>query len=178
MASEAAKASIFEGVSRKNLFRPNSQSSLPISRSGSGEPPVKEGKGLRRRLSSISLRIQPLSYSSSAASWAFRRSKSMPAIGDLAGDSLRKWWDWGWSWVLSRKPTFARDLEMNEEETAMLGCHSRGSWRHVFYKVRSELRKLVGSGPNLPTTNKFGYDSFSYAQNFDDGGGARRSCDS
>ncbi|XP_068648374.1 uncharacterized protein [Aristolochia californica] len=166
MASQAAKASLFEAVNRKNLF-PTSES-LPISQSGSADEPVKVGGGLRRRLSSISLRIQPLSYSSSASSWAFRRSKSMSAIGDLAGSSVRKWWDWGWSWVLSRKPTFASDLEMNEEETAMIGCHSRGSWKHIFYKVRSEFRKLVGPG-HLPTTNKFRYDSFSYAQNFDDG---------
>jgi hypothetical protein len=66
-------------------------------------------------------------------------------MGEYAGGSIRKWWDWGWSWVLSRKPIFASDLEMNEEETKNLGSQNRGSWRHVFYKVRSEIRKLVGS---------------------------------
>uniref|UniRef100_A0A5B7B4Z6 Uncharacterized protein n=1 Tax=Davidia involucrata TaxID=16924 RepID=A0A5B7B4Z6_DAVIN len=50
--------------------------------------------------------------------------------------------------------TFAGDLEMNEQETALLGCHNKGSWRHVFYKVRSELTRLVGSSHNvgLPQT--------------------------
>lgn len=92
----------------------------------------------------------------------------MSAMGEHAGSSLRKWWEWGWAWVMSRKPSFAGDLEMNEEETAMLGAHSQGSWRHLFYKIRSEFRKIVGPG-QLPVTQKFRYDSFSYAQNFDDG---------
>ncbi|KAI8030521.1 hypothetical protein LOK49_LG01G03402 [Camellia lanceoleosa] len=77
---------------------------------------------------------------------------------------LRKWWDWGCGWILSRKPTFARDLEMNEQETAVLGCHSKGSWRHVFYKLR---KLLVRPHHNLPQT--FRYDSVTYSQNFDDG---------
>ena len=122
--------------------------------------------GIRRRISSFSVKIQPLSSASTA--WAFRRSKSAPSMGELAGGPLRRWWDWGWGWILSRKPTFARDIEMNGEETAMLGCQSKGTWRHVFYKVRSEFRKLVGSN-TLPTTQQFRYDSFSYAKNFDDG---------
>ena len=69
---------------------------------------------------------------------------------------------------MSRRPTFARDLEMNDAENSLLGFQSRGTWRHVFYKVRSEFRKLLGSD-RLPTTQTFSYDSFSYAQNFDDG---------
>ncbi|KAF8406737.1 hypothetical protein HHK36_008829 [Tetracentron sinense] len=115
---------------------------------------------------SFAHRIQP--FSSPASSWAFPRSKSMPSLGEFSGGSIRKWWDWGWAWILSRKPTFARDLEMNEEESAMLGCHNKGSWRHVFYKVRSDLRRLVRSDHvGLPQT--FRYDSYSYSQNFDDG---------
>ncbi|CAK7329064.1 unnamed protein product [Dovyalis caffra] len=123
--------------------------------------------GLRRRLSSISLKIQPIS--SPASQWAFQRSKSVSAMGEYAGSSIRKWWDWGWSWILSRKPVFAQDLEMNEEETRFLGCHNKGSWRHVFFKVRSEVRKLVRSEDKvgLPQTCK--YDSFNYSKNFDPG---------
>lgn len=69
---------------------------------------------------------------------------------------------------MSRRPTFARDLEMNEEETTLLGFHSRGTLRHVFYKVRSEFRRFLGSD-RLPTTQTFRYDPCSYAKNFDDG---------
>lgn len=59
---------------------------------------------------------------------------------------------------------------MNEEEMSMLGCHSKGSLKHLFYKVRSEIRKLVRS-QTLPTraAQGFRYDSFNYAKNFDDG---------
>ncbi|XP_050226673.1 uncharacterized protein LOC126676500 [Mercurialis annua] len=123
---------------------------LPVSHSNA------EAASLRRRLSSLSLKIQrPIG-----------RSKSMGDAAEVS--SLRKWWDWGCSWILSRKPVFAQDLEMNEEETAILGCHSKGSWRHVFYKVRSEFKKIVGSHKvGLPQTCR--YDSFSYSKNFDDG---------
>ncbi|KAG4168271.1 hypothetical protein ERO13_A12G012850v2 [Gossypium hirsutum] len=48
---------------------------------------------------------------------------------------------------------FAQDLEMNEEETRVLGCHNKGSWRHVFYKLRSEIKKRMGSDKvGLPQT--------------------------
>ncbi|XP_022762157.1 uncharacterized protein LOC111308082 [Durio zibethinus] len=107
---------------------------LPVSQTESKE----QLPGLRRRLSSLSLKLQPISCP--AASWTFPRSKSLSSMGEYAGSSIRKWWDWGWSWVLSRKPMFAQDLEMNEEETRVLGCHNKGSWRHVFYKVRSEIK--------------------------------------
>ena len=111
---------------------------LPVSQIESKE----QLPGLRRRLSSLSLKIQPIS--SPATSWAFHRSKSLSSMGQYAGSSIRKWWDWGWSWVLSRKPMFAKDLEMNDEETRILGCHNKGSCRHVFYKVRSEIKKTRG----------------------------------
>ncbi|KDP47018.1 hypothetical protein JCGZ_10745 [Jatropha curcas] len=124
-------------------------------------------QGLRRRLSSLSLKIQPIA--SPAASWAFRRSKSVSSMGEYAGTSIRKWWDWGWSWILSRKPIFAKDLEMNEEETRILGCHNKGSWRHVFYKVRSEIRKIVRSENKVGLPQTCRYDSFSYSKNFDNG---------
>ncbi|KAL5562315.1 hypothetical protein UlMin_032062 [Ulmus minor] len=136
-------------------------SSLPVSQAQESKE-----QGLRRRLSSLSLNLQPIS--SPAASWAFRRTKSVSAMGEYAGTSIRKWWDWGWSWILSRKPIFAQDLEMNEEETKILGSCSRGSWRHVFYKVKSEFRKLKRSDHvGLPQTCR--YDSYNYSKNFDGG---------
>ena len=126
--------------------------------------------GLRRRISSFSVRIQPSSTASFA--WAFRKSKSMSSLGEFAGGPLRRWWEWSWGWILSRKPASAKDVEMNEEESAMLGRHRRGSLRHVFCKAKSEITKRVRSSQTLPTTQRFRYDSFSYAQNFDGGKGA------
>ncbi|KAK4754817.1 hypothetical protein SAY87_008574 [Trapa incisa] len=134
--------------------------SLPLSSSDSSSSTA----GLRRRLSSISLPL-PTSF---GASWALHRSKSLPTIGSQTCSSIKGWWDGALAWVLSRKPAFAQDLEMNEEETKLLGSQGRGSWRHVFYKVRSEIRKLIGSNQvGLPQTCR--YDSFSYNKNFDDG---------
>lgn len=141
---------------------------LPLSQPSDSTEQQPAGQRIRRRLSSLSLKIQmqPNSSSSSAAStWAaFRRSKSV----SYAGDSIRGWWDWGLTWILSRKPTFARDLELNEEETVALGCHGKGSWRHVFYKVRSEFRRLLGTDNNVGLPQTFRYDSYNYSKNFDD----------
>lgn len=143
------------------------------------QPRGGEGLGVRKRLSSLSLRMnmrtrsasqQPILsfYSTTSSSWAFRRSKSLSSLsagmGEYAGNSIRKWWDWGLGWIMSKKPTFANDLEMNEEEKAVLGCNSKGSWRHVFYKVRSELRRFVGSGNNVGLPQTFRYDSFNYSK--------------
>ncbi|KAE8661606.1 CMP-sialic acid transporter 4-like isoform X1 [Hibiscus syriacus] len=136
---------------------------LPVSQTESNEQPPLPA--LRRRLSSLSLKLHPSTYSPSPSSWAFPRSKSLSSMGDYAGSSIRKWWDWGWSWVLSRKPMFAQDLEMNEEETRVLGCHNKGNWMHVFYKMRSEIKKLMGSDKvGLPQTRR--YDSLAYSKNF------------
>ncbi|KAF4359656.1 hypothetical protein CsatB_005116 [Cannabis sativa] len=145
-------------------FQKRSSNFLPVSQS---TDPKEQGQ-IRRRLSSLSLNIKPSISSSEAASWAMRRTKSVSSMGEYAGSSIKKWWDWAWAWALSRKPTFASDLEMNEEETKLLGSHNRGSLRHVFYKVRSEIRKLLGSERvGLPQTCK--YDSFNYKKNFDQG---------
>ena len=153
-------SSIVQSFQKRSFLPTSNNGSLPVSQS-------QDPKGIRRRLSSLSFKIQPIS-SSPAASWAFRRSKSVSSMGEYAGSSIRKWWDWGWSWILSKKPIFAQDLEMNEEETKVLGSHSRGSWRHVFYKVRSELKRFTTSDRvGLPQTCR--YDSFSYSKNFDDG---------
>ncbi|KAJ4715819.1 Protein downstream neighbor of son like [Melia azedarach] len=147
-------SSIVQSIQKKS-FLPKSNS-LPVSQ-GEQQP------SLRRRLSSLSLKIQPIS--SQTTSWAFQRSKSVSAMGEYAGTSVRKWWDWGWTWILSKKPSFAQDLEMNEEETRVLGCQNKGSLRHVFYKVRSEIKKLMGSDKvGLPQTCK--YSSFDYSKNF------------
>ncbi|PKA51077.1 hypothetical protein AXF42_Ash010517 [Apostasia shenzhenica] len=140
---------------------------LPICHEAAKEAPLI---GLRRRISSFSSKIHPLS-SSAASSWAaLRRTKSAPSlIGEFADNPLRRWWEWSWGWLLSKKPAIARDLEMNEEEEAILGCQSRGSLRHVFFKIRAQIRKIVRS-QTLPTTQKFRYDSSGYAQNYWDEG--------
>ncbi|KAI4350206.1 hypothetical protein L6164_004680 [Bauhinia variegata] len=155
--------SLGESFQKRSFFPsiPSANRALPVS---NAETTQHEG-GLRRRLSSLSLKITATSVSPS--SWSFPRSKSLSSMGDYAGTSVRKWWDWGWTWILTRKPVFARDLELNEEETKILGSQNKGSWRHVFYKVRSEIRKILGSDHVLPQTYK--YNSFDYSKNFDDG---------
>lgn len=125
--------------------------------------------GLRRRIASFSVKIQPIS--TATTEWAFRRSQSMPSFKDITSGPLSKWWSWGTSWLISKKAQLSHDLEMSREgeRATMLGRDGTSNVvMHLFYKIRSELRKLVGSD-KLPTTHKFRYDSFSYAQNFDDG---------
>lgn len=153
-------SSIVQTFQKRSFFpsMPTNQA-LPLSQSDSKE------QSLRRRLSSLSFKIQPNIPSPTSSTWAFPRSKSVSSMGAYAGSSIRKWWDWGWTWILSRKPTFARDLELNEEETAILGCNNKGSWRHVFYKVWSEIRKLVGSDHHVVLPQTFKYDSFNYSKN-------------
>ncbi|KAL4572774.1 hypothetical protein LXL04_019558 [Taraxacum kok-saghyz] len=145
--------------------------SLPVSHQTSSDDQSSVVAGMRRRLSSMSLRIQPSSITdstSAATAWAMRRSKSVSSMGESASTSVRNWWDWGWGWILSRKPVFAQDLEFNQEETSVLRSHDKGSWKHVLFKVRSEIRKLVRSdNVGLPQTVR--YNSYSYARNFDDG---------
>ncbi|KAL3514927.1 hypothetical protein ACH5RR_021829 [Cinchona calisaya] len=86
------------------------------------------------QLGGIRRRMQPSSHSRSydPSSWGPKE------VGGR--NSIRKWWEWGWAWILSRKPTFSKDVEMNEDETAALGWHNKGSWSHVFFKLKS----LVG----------------------------------
>ncbi|KAL6531936.1 hypothetical protein OROMI_028299 [Orobanche minor] len=126
--------------------------SLPVSHTQ-----ITQVGGIRRRLSSISLdlKIQP----SSASVWALRPSKSISSIGSC----MRKWWELGWGWILSRKPTFATDLEMNDGEIAAIGSHS---WGHVCYRVTSQLRrKFLGSDDNVGLPQTFRYDSINYSNN-------------
>lgn len=84
-------------------------------------------------------------------------------MGDYAGTSIRKWWDWTWAWILSRKPIFAVDLEMNHQETKLLGSHNKGTLRHVIYKMRSEIRKFVASSDHatLPQTYSSSIPSYN-----------------
>lgn len=134
-------------MSSRSIFQSfQSKQGLPVSRpvSGGGGDSDLDG-GMRRRLSSLSSKIQgeqqrPMSY-------IFQRSKSMSWMGaELAG----RWWGWGWDWILSKKPSFAADLEMNDQEMAALGSHSRGTFKHVFFKLKSEVGKLLrGSSHNM-----------------------------
>lgn len=130
------------GYEKRNFFSipTSSMPSLPVSSRSKEEDADGVAGGLRRRLSSMSI---PAAAAATASSISFPRSKSLSSMGDYAGTSLRKWWDWSWAWILSRKPIFARDLEMNEQETKLLGSHDRGSWRHVFCRVRSEIRRFI-----------------------------------
>uniref|UniRef100_A0A5K0V3W9 Uncharacterized protein n=2 Tax=Nymphaea colorata TaxID=210225 RepID=A0A5K0V3W9_9MAGN len=139
---------------------------LPISQR---EQKTADGGGLRKRIISLCQMYPSDSRSSDAAtssfSWSVRRSKSMSAIGDAAGSSLRRWWQWGWGWFSSKKDGFFRDLETNEGD-AMLGYGHRSGWGHVFNVVRAQIKKLMVSNPPI---QRFQYDSFNYAKNFDDG---------
>ncbi|KAK3005302.1 hypothetical protein RJ639_016912 [Escallonia herrerae] len=151
-------SSVFQSIQKKGSnFMGRNQASLPVSQSAADAPNVE--RVVRRRSVLSSLSLNGLSTDPKPSlEWAFRRSKSVSSMGEYAGTSVRKWWDWGWSWILSRKPTFARDLEMNEEESSVLGSQSKGSWGHVFYKVRSELKRLVGadhSNVGLPQTFRY-----------------------
>jgi hypothetical protein len=99
---------------------------------------------IRRRLSCSSF-----NYNNPAAeadqtslSWSFPCSRSKSFSFSF---SIRNWWDWSWAWILSRKPIFATDLEMNEQETKLLASRDKGSWKHVFYRMRSEIRRITNS---------------------------------
>lgn len=149
-------ATILENI-QKARFLPTRplRDDLPIFQGGGGSGKEEESHlmGLRKRLSNFSGKIQPIS--SASAEWAFRRTRSAPTLAaEFAGGPLKRWWDWGVGWLLSKKLGFAGDLEMNEEEAAALGRHSRGTWAHVLYKVRSGVRRLVVSDHSLPTTQR------------------------
>ncbi|CAH8262630.1 unnamed protein product [Arabidopsis lyrata] len=118
--------------------------SLPISSTTTDEPGL-----LRRRLSSLSLNLsrnQPSTVS---------RSKSVSDMGEQGGSSVKEWWEWSWSWILLKKlPIFFTDLEVNKNETkSSLG----NSFTHVFFKLRSEIRRLLRpSSDSLPLSCKHG----------------------
>lgn len=117
--------------------------SLPVSQRLSPSSSSKDEHGvIRRRLSSLSLNL--LNQPSEIAS-RFPKSKSVSDMGKQVGSSVKEWWEWGWSWILSRKPIFIRDLELNREEAKTIGSQNRGSIMHVFLKLRSQIRSLMGS---------------------------------
>jgi len=118
---------------------------LPTSRSGKGSLPLStktKGEGfIRRRLSTSSLNNNNTSAETNNK-WSFvPRSKSLSFSS--MGDSIRNWWTWSWAWILSRKPIFATDLEMNEQETKLLTSRDKGSWKHVICRMRSEIRRRI-----------------------------------
>ncbi|KAL0915949.1 hypothetical protein M5K25_013420 [Dendrobium thyrsiflorum] len=101
--------------------------------------------GLRRSISSFS--------SSATSTWGtLCRCKSAPAfIGEDVSGPLQRWWIWGLAWLLAIKPGFRKDLEMNEEEALMLSFKRKGSLRHIFFKIGSDVRRIARS-ETLPTT--------------------------
>ncbi|KAL4569627.1 hypothetical protein LXL04_025269 [Taraxacum kok-saghyz] len=102
------------------------EKSLPVSHNTTQDSTAAAaaGAGMRRRVSSMTFQIQPPTMSDTAA-WALRSSKSVSSMGQSASTSIRSWWDRGWGWILSRKPVFAQDLEMNNEESSVLGCQNK-----------------------------------------------------
>ncbi|CAN6476648.1 unnamed protein product [Victoria cruziana] len=135
---------------------------LPISQRG--EKMAAAG-GLRKRIVALcqmypsDLRIS--SAATGSFSWSVRRSKSMSAIGDAAGSSLRRWLQRGWGWFSSKKDGFFMDLEMNETDNGQ-----RSGWGYVFSVVRAQVKKLTAANPPI---QRFQYDSFNYRKNIDDG---------
>jgi hypothetical protein len=142
--------------------RSASREELPVTTAGK-----QQAIGLRRRMSSFSVSIRPLSSSAEA----LRRARSMPSVKALAAaGALRRWWEWGLDWVMARRAPFARGLGMgdDDEAAALGGCHGKGTWRHFFYRVRAGARQLLGrDGRPQVAAQDFRYDSVSYAQNFD-----------
>ncbi|KAI6697940.1 hypothetical protein NL676_018059 [Syzygium grande] len=57
----------------------------------------------------------------------------------------------------------------NEKETEALGSHNRVSWRHVLFKVRSEVWRFLGSDDHIDLPQTCRCDLMSYAQNSDHG---------
>ncbi|XP_058753025.1 uncharacterized protein LOC131626214 [Vicia villosa] len=133
----------------RNFFPNRSGNALPVSTTNDDAAAAGVAGGIRRRLSSSSLNNIP----AAAANWSFPRSKSLSFSSSSVGDSIRSWWLWIFAWILSRKPIFATDLEMNEQETKHLASGDRGSWKHVFYRMRSEIKRITNSDDSyLPQT--------------------------
>ncbi|XP_010515309.1 PREDICTED: uncharacterized protein LOC104791178 [Camelina sativa] len=123
--------------------------SLPVSSTTTRDEPGL----LRRRLSSLSLNLsrnQPSTVS---------RSKSVSNMGEQGGSSVKEWWEWSWSWILLKKlPIFFTDLEVNKNGAKpSLGNQQTGSFTHVFFMLRSEIRRLLRpSSDSLPLSCKHG----------------------
>ncbi|CAH8363673.1 unnamed protein product [Eruca vesicaria subsp. sativa] len=121
--------------------------SLPVS---STSTDAYEPGLLRRRLSSLSLNLSRNQTSTDD----LQRSKSVSAIGEQRGSSVKEWWKWSWSLILLKKlPIFFTDLEFNENQTkSSLGNQQRGGFVQVFVRLRSEIRRLfrISSSDSLP----------------------------
>ncbi|CAG7900782.1 hypothetical protein HID58_024888 [Brassica napus] len=123
--------------------------SLPVSSTTTADN--NEPGLLRRRLSSLSLNLSRNQSSTDD----LHRSKSVSATGEQRGSgSVKEWWEWSWSLILLKKlPVFFTDLEFNENQTkSSLGNQQRGSFAQVFFRLRSEIRRLLrtSSSDSLP----------------------------
>ncbi|AET01086.1 hypothetical protein MtrunA17_Chr5g0448731 [Medicago truncatula] len=139
-------------------FLPTSRSgkkgSLPVStktKLGDAADAVAAGGGfIRRRLSTSSLKNNT-STETTNNKWSSFIPRSKSLSFSSIGDSIRNWWTWSWAWILSRKPIFATDLEMNEQETKLLTSRDKGSWKHVICRMRSEIRRRITNSDHYYT---------------------------
>ncbi|CAH8353570.1 unnamed protein product [Eruca vesicaria subsp. sativa] len=123
--------------------------SLPVSSTAAnaGEPGL-----LRRRLSSLSLNLSRNQPSTDD----FHSSKSVSSMGEQGGSSMKEWWEWSWSLMILLKKLpifFTADLEFNKDGTkSFFGNQERGSLAQVFFRLRSEIRRLLrtSSSDSLP----------------------------
>ncbi|XP_078432660.1 uncharacterized protein LOC144704209 [Wolffia australiana] len=127
---------------------------LPLFHGDVDAPELKPT--FRKRLMSFSQRmIRPLKSSPSAAT--LRRTMSAPAgpWRRRRSWSLRAWWETCRDWV-----SYFFVSSPKKETQLLGGGPRRGSWRRLFSRF--------GRG-GAAGGKRFGYDPFSYAQNFDDG---------
>eukprot|EP01018_Ginkgo_biloba_P033979 Gb_41760 [translate_table: standard] len=82
-------------------------------------------------------------------------SNSREALG-----RLDRMWQCLWGWISVKK----KGLCFCTKGKLMLR-YARSAWRHLFWKLRAEFRKMMNPRP----IQRFKYDALSYAQNFDDG---------
>ncbi|XP_010489358.1 PREDICTED: uncharacterized protein LOC104767036 [Camelina sativa] len=121
--------------------------SLPVSSTTTRDEPGL----LRRRLSSLSLNLSRNQPST------VPRSKSVSTMGEQGGSSVKEWWEWSWSLIFLKKlPTLFTDLDKNGAKPS-LGNQQTGSFTHVFFMLRSKIRRLLRpSSDSLPLSCKHG----------------------
>lgn len=147
-ASEKRKEETMSSSIMKTL-QIRKPASLPVSSTTTAD--ANEPGLLRRRLSSLSLNLSRNQPSTDD----LHRSKSVSAMGEQRGSSsVKEWWEWSWSLILLKKlPVFFTDLEFNEKQTkSSLGNQQRGGFAQVFFRLRSEIRRLLrtSSSDSLP----------------------------
>lgn len=87
-----------------------------------------------------------------------------PSLEKEKLDNRNKIWLLGWCWISAKKRAcLGRDSNLDKQDLGM-NC-GKICWRQLFWKARSELRKMIASRPS----QGFKYDALSYALNFDDG---------